>query len=411
MNSDLSDQLQYAMYMPAISPGYGEVAANPTPPRPMPKGLTPHDLNFLDPGSKLFHLPCCLYSPGIVRDLTSPEPTMLDTRDKDTSHVLADSGGYQIISGKLHADTIWARKQIFDWQRRHCDFGMTLDVPTAAIANEKSDYTEFNECLADTYRHLKDYQVFYDNKKFPLLNVMQGRSGGEADTWYDVAKKFKFDGWAFAGHLKADYYEVIRRILIMIEEGRISERENWIHFLGKGTFSFGVLLTVLRDSIIRKTGLKGFHISFDTSSPGQAAGRYRKVYTTPKFTAKSFTISHASFPYKDYRYYGSSEPFQWQYSPIAKYLTMGDLIVKNQTHANSRMDMLSACYLMNHNYYVYSKAMIEANELLTQHPALIVSKVPVFIQDAKKAIEDIFAAGDSVATLNDEKAKKVLERV
>lgn len=336
---------------------------------------------------------------------------MLDTRDKNTSHVLADSGGFQIISGKLHADTIWARKQIFDWQRRHCDFGMTIDVPTAAIANENSDYTEFSECLADTYRHLKDYQHFYEKDKFPLLNVMQGRSGGEADTWYDMAKQFKFDGWAFAGDLKANYYEVIRRVLIMIDEGRISERENWIHFLGKGTFEFGVLLTILRDSIRHKTGLGDFHISFDTCSPGLGAMRYRKVYTTPKFTAKSFTIQSEPFPFSDHRYYGSSQPFIWQYSPIAKHLTMGDLIVKNQTHANSRMDMLSACYLANHNYYVYSKAMIEANELLAMHPALIINKVPVFIQDAKKAIEDIFAAADPVAALNDPTTRKVLGRV
>ena len=409
MNPDLSAQLQYAMYMPAISPGYGEIAANPTPPRKMPNGLTPHDLNFLDPASKLFYLPACLYSPGIVRDLTSPATTILDTRDKMQSHVLADSGGFQIISGKLHAGTVWARKQIFDWQCRHCDFGMTIDVPTAAIAHKDSDYTEFNQCLADTMQHLMDYQAFYEKRRFPLLNVMQGRTGSEADTWYDMAKQFRFDGWAFAGDLKANYYEVIRRILIMIEDGCISERENWIHFLGKGTFSFGVLLTVLRDSIRRLTGLENFHISFDTSSPGQSAGRYRKVFTEPKFTAKKFTIRTDDFPFKDYRYFGSTENFKWQYSPIAKHLTMGDLIVKDDPHANSRMDMLSAIYLMNHNYYVYSKAMLEANELLREHPALIVDKVPVKIQAAKEAIEQVFTAGDPMTELERNEVRRALE--
>ena len=54
---------------------------------------------------------------------------------------------------------------------------------------------------------------------------MQGRSGSEADTWYAMAKAFKFDGWAFAGDLKADYYEVIRRILIMIDEVKRKGKE------------------------------------------------------------------------------------------------------------------------------------------------------------------------------------------
>ena len=209
---DLSSQLHFAMYLPAISPGYGEIAIAPAQKyRPMPNGLEPSDLNFLDPQSKLFYLPAALYSAGIVADLSNPAETMVSKRDKYSSHVLADSGGYQIISGKLKITGSWQRKQIFDWQQSHCDAGMSLDVPTKALGEEASGYVTFEECLSDTLEHLQDYQYFYQASKFPLLNVIQGRTAAEADAWYAMASGFKFDGWAFAGDLKEDLYQVIRR--------------------------------------------------------------------------------------------------------------------------------------------------------------------------------------------------------
>ncbi|MEX0299799.1 MAG: hypothetical protein AB3N28_12080, partial [Kordiimonas sp.] len=255
----------------------------------------------------------------------------------------------------------------------------------------------------------QDYEHFNKASKFPLLNVIQGRTAKEADAWYTMAKQFSFDGWAFAGDLKEDLYEVIRRVLILLHEGRLNKDENWIHFLGLGKFKLAVLLTVLRDCIRSKTGDQDFHISMDTSSPGRSAMQYRRVYTETNFTAKSFVLKATDFPFNDPKHLGSSQPFPYPSSPIGRVLKMGDLIVKKGAHKNSRMDMLSACMLANHNYYVYSKAMLEANQLLEKHPALIVDKVPVFIQDAKRAIEDIFNSSDPFSTLK--KFKKILDRV
>lgn len=407
---DLSRQLTYAMYLPAISPGYGEMAVQQaSQTRQMPAGLTPKDLNFLDPNSKLFYLPAALYSAGIVSNLSNPPKSMITTRDKKLSHILADSGGYQIISGKLSADSLWDRKQIYDWQRNNTDFGMTLDAPTAAIANPNSSYTTFQECLNDTLDHLRDYQTLYERNEFPLLNVLQGRDGAEADSWYNEVKAFSLNGWAFAGPLKEDLYEVIRRVLALIEQDRLNEKECWIHFLGLGKFKFAALLTILRDSIRKKLGDTDFHISMDTSSPGLAAMKYRNLYTTTNFTAKNFSLNTGTITPNNPKHLGSSAPFPYPYSPIGKLLTMGDLIVKKGAHKNSRMDMLSACMLANHNYYVYCRAIMLANDELAKHPGLTTDTVPIFIQDAKRAIEDIFDAPNPTAELD--KHMKILKRV
>lgn len=407
---DLSPQLNYAMYLPAISPGYGEMAVKAAKQeRAMPAGLTPQDLNFLDPNNKLFYLPAALYSAGIVPDLSNPPKTMITARAKKTSHVVADSGGFQIASGKIAIGNTWQRKEIFDWQSKYSDYGMTLDVPALAIDNSESGYTNFSDCLNDTLEHLADYDLFYEKSKFPLLNVLQGRDRQESDQWYNAVKAYQFDGWAIAGPHRQDLYYVVRRILTLIDEGRLNQKESWVHFLGLGKFKVVTLLTIIRDCVRRKLKDDGIHFSMDTSSPGLTAMRHRRVYTGVNFTAKNFTLSSQPIPFNNPKYLGSTQPFPYPCSPIGKLLTMGDLIVKQGTHMNSRLDMLSACMLANHNYYVYSRGIMAANEELAKHPGLIINTVPVSIQDAKRAIEDVFDAADPWAEL--QKQKKTLDKV
>lgn len=406
-------QLKYAMYLPAVFPPYAEAAIAATSKyRSMPNGLTPKDLNFLDPASKLFYLPAALYSAGHERgDLSHPKPNMITRRDEAATLVFGDSGGYQIISGNIHPNNDTKRAGIFNWQKDVCDFAMTLDVPTASIESEKSRYNDFRSCLSDTQAHLKTFKRLYDEagQQPKLLNVMQGRNAKEADEWYAAVKNFDFNGWAIAGPLKADLYEVIRRILILLDDGKFGGSFEWLHFLGIGDLKTAALLTLIRNCIRRYLGTEDFHVSFDTSSPFLVMGKYNGVYTGHTLNRRQFTFTSVDFPVGDHRYLGSTRPFPYPTSPMGRSLTMGDLIVVKRNIAKSRLDTLSTFMLMNHNIYVVMNAVFEANRVMEMHRAEAREFAPPKLLDAREAIEDIFAASDPEAEL--QRQKRILQRV
>lgn len=411
IQKDMSGQLDYAMFLPAISFGYGEAAIAPASRfRPMPAGLEPKDLNFLDPNSRLFYLPAALYSAGMVNNINSPAPTMISIRDKETSHVLADSGGFQIISGRLSASTTVERQAIYKWQSTNCDHGITLDVPTAAISNPNSHYSEFEECLRDTLAHLKDYENFYRAGNFTLLNVLQGRNEQEADIWYEAVKHFDFDGWAIAGPLKHDWYQNVRRTLTLLDEGKLGGKRFWLHMLGTAQLSTSALLTILRDGIRRKLKDDDFHASLDASNPALVAGKFKTVYSGHCLTSKKMIVTRGqSLPINNPQYLGSKQPFPYATSPMGAAMTMGDLVVKGGIHARNRWDNLSTFMLMNHNTYVQLSATYAANIELAKPRHANLTTIPPAVYAAKCAIEDIFDAMDPWAEL--QKQKVYLDRV
>lgn len=407
---DLSFQLDYAIYFPALFPPYAETAIGGAADyRPMPGDLEPKDLDFFNPGSKLFYLPAALYSAGLIGDFANPKPSMVTNRQRADTAVLGDSGGFQIISGNLHVSNDHDRYQIFSWQENQCDIAMTLDIPTAAIAKEESNYISFEQCLTGTLVHLKSYERFYQRSDLKLLNVLQGRNGEEADIWYDAVKHYDFDGWAFAGPLKTDLYEVMRRILIMLDEGKLGGKRHWLHFLGVGKLKTAALMTVLRDALRERLNNDDIVISLDTSSPILAAGKFKTAYDDVVLSRSKFGLSKQTLPINDPTYVGSPEPFWFPTSPIGKLLTMGDLIVKDDIHTNSRWDGLSAQMLANHNVYIQMKGIKAANEALSKTRAENMYQVPGAIYDAKEAIQEILGSSDPWAVL--EKRRHILERV
>lgn len=407
----MSGQLDYAMFLPAISFGYGEAAIAPASQfRPMPAGLVPKDLNFLDPDSRLFYLPAALYSAGMVNNIANPASTMITNRDKVTSHVLGDSGGFQIISGGMSANTTTERLDIYKWQSANCDHGMTLDVPTKAIGHPKSHYKFFEECLKDTLAHLNDYERFYKSGNFTLLNVLQGRNEKEFDIWYEAVKSYDFDGWAIAGPLRHDWYQIVRRMLILIDEDMLGGKRFWVHFLGIGKLSTAALLTILRDGIRRKLNDVGIHASLDASNPSLVAGKFKTTYSGHSLTSKSMIVTKGQpLPINNPKYLGSSQPFPYPSSPIGAVLTLGDLVIKGGTHAYNRWDTLSSLMLMNHNIYVFLNAIYEANIELAKPRHANLTTIPTNIYSAKCVIEDVFDATDPWAEL--QKQKVYLDRV
>ena len=55
--------------------------------------------------------------------------------------LLTDSGGFQVIRNRIQMFDEHKRLQIVSWLKRHCDYAMTFDIPTAALRQPKHMYT------------------------------------------------------------------------------------------------------------------------------------------------------------------------------------------------------------------------------------------------------------------------------
>lgn len=154
-------QRRYAAFTPAIFLPYAEFVAAPNPARPLPDGLRPGDLDFIDRSNPLYFLPNVLLSAG--QAIQSGKSNMVTQRDRSVTNVLGDSGGYQIITGQLkdrHGRRLSgteACRHVLPWLEDHCDWGMTLDIPSRSVFIRDSGYwASFDRCLADTLVNL-DY--------------------------------------------------------------------------------------------------------------------------------------------------------------------------------------------------------------------------------------------------------------
>ena len=107
MNKNLTaTQNDYAYFLPATSGFYSTFIGkqrygNYVDPARIPKSFTNgiEGLNYLEPEKGMFYYDHCLYSAGHANlDLTKQDDSedMFRNRDRSTSWVLGDSGGFQI---------------------------------------------------------------------------------------------------------------------------------------------------------------------------------------------------------------------------------------------------------------------------------------------------------------------------
>ena len=110
MNKNLTaTQDDYAVFLPATSGFYATFIgkqrySNYVDPLRLPKSFvnSVESLNYLEPEKGLFYYKWCLYSAGHANlDLTKHDESedMFRNRDRSTSWVLGDSGGFQIGKG------------------------------------------------------------------------------------------------------------------------------------------------------------------------------------------------------------------------------------------------------------------------------------------------------------------------
>jgi len=388
---NLDSQLLYAIFTPALQKGYAQFAIRKTAPRPMPGGLTPADLNYLDPASKLFHIPATLYSVGqfSFNQMEKPPACMVTRRDKPKTLILGDSGGYQILKGKLDVQSDNEREKIFNWLEVNTDFAMTLDVPTAYA----EDYGEFKKCLTKTKKHLK-----YWNKRYPngqgqgnFLLVLQGGEEAWITEWDDYVTNDSYSGYAVAGKKKKSLYVVLKRLLKLYHQSKLGKKLFWVHFLGVSDLTTACLLTAMRDEIRELLGDDGFHISLDASNPFLMAGRYNEIYTGYEIKRSGLVMPTERIEAR-WKHVNSDEPVSFaDQSPIAKHLTMGDLVLKRPKNKERKygLDTTALHMITNHNVYVHVKGVIEANKKFAMKEEQAQRYFPQTMLSAKSAMAEI----------------------
>ena len=135
-----------AIYIPSVSANFAMAIHAKNWKRDLPKGVGEDDLNFLDPKNKLMRMSHVMSSAGQALD--QPRDCIITTRDRRSTLVVGDSGGYQIATGKLRINGDADRLKILRWLEANADVAMTLDVPTAPVGKKKDYlYTSSRGCL------------------------------------------------------------------------------------------------------------------------------------------------------------------------------------------------------------------------------------------------------------------------
>ena len=347
-----------AIYVPSVSPDHAQRIYAANWDRALPKGVTAADLNFLDPANKLFRISHVMTSAGQAMKQT--KPCIISTRDRTNTLVIADSGGYQIANGRFPIRGDADRDRVLKWIEATADISMTLDVPTGPVVKNPQGYRykSTGECLTATMEHLRYFHSNRTPGKVRFLNVLQGNTPAEADMWYKTVKQYKFEGWAFAGRLRHNFYELCRRLLIMADDGEL-EGTSWIHVLGTNELDTAVLLTALQRTLKRHTG-HDIRISYDTSAPWLSL-RFNRMFTLPTFEAKKMVMGAAPVP-ENMVFRDKFAQLQWPWpSPIGNHMVMGDYCVNGSLTSGIFRDRLSEVLLAHHNLGALCWAIATAN--------------------------------------------------
>ena len=314
----------YARFTPAISEMYTRYVVAESPKRYPP--VTQAELDFLNPETGLFYLPCGLYSAGqAAKSSGNHKQDMVTGRDKSHTMILGDSGGFQIQTGAIKFEGDKTRRRMMEWLETNCDWSMILDFPTGGIAVGNIDQhynrlmSEFDEKIpdsgnAETLNALilknggdpsnQNDQMFYScmlqtminndwfvqNRtpgKTKFLNVVQGRNASESKTWYENVKHYPFEGWSLASHHKENFEMALGRIINMRDDNLLANRD-WLHFLGVGKFQHGCVYTTIQ-RLVREQINPNFTISYDVSSPFTLAA-YGKVFLGYNLNKDSWSI-------------------------------------------------------------------------------------------------------------------------
>ncbi len=404
----ITGKMAHATYLPAVNAPYVRAMSKSMAKfrgnreKSLPGYARTSIFNFLDKSKGKVRYPYALYSAGQAMLDTAKgdvEEAFIQKRNRRTTKILADSGGFQLITGVLdikwdnEADANKTRRDILNWIEHTADGGMTLDVPLAAIDVQPNKWT-FEKCLAET---IKSNRIFAEKKTdTAILNVLHGRTIPEEEAWYKAVKDFPFQGWAFGGGIRGNLGRVLRCLIKLRDDKMLDKgRCQWMHFLGVEQAHTSLAYTAIQ-RILRFTVNDEIMISFDSSNPFREADRWQQFVTHITFQPKKpfINVNTVMARKEDAAYFDN--PYAPR-SPILEGLTAKDLFPDGVT-ADSGMDELSYQILMLNNLYMRLLANYQVNHVadaIRGSQALArekgITPDPSFLQGAVE-IEDIIIA-------------------
>lgn len=398
----------YALYLPAPNQNYAhfsaKTAATSLSAR-LPRGVKPKDFDFLRDTSKLFCWPNALYTAAFA--VGDNQPDMIGARDRTTSFVLGDSGGFSLISGAVKFSQVSFRKEVLLWQERCCDVGIILDVPTRSLDVPKSGFTSLGECLRRTKDNLKFAKNHRSNASLRLLSVHQGRNHKEAKFWCKEIADLPLEGLAIGGHTRLDMWFWAARFVEMLD-ARKFDHVTHIHFLGTSQPTFAVLATALQRAL-RKYVRTDISVSFDSSLGFAIAQRNGQITTGLVPTNGGFRLSNHTLPARGGEF-NPAAPFPYR-SPLADLCSNGDFMPGTDP-AKAAIDTVGNIMVSNHAVYSELSAILQANRLADMAQQGQNSAVAFSLQRCIALIDEIFAGGQSgkaLTSLRQIMAKKTLD--
>ena len=442
MNKNLTaTQNDYAYFLPATSGFYSTYVGkqrygNYVDPARIPKSFASgvESLNYLDPDKGQFYYDHCLYSAGHANlDLTKQDDSedMFRNRNRATSWVLGDSGGFQIGKGVWPADwkdpncpqAMKKRKQVLTWMDTLMDYGMGLDIPAwvarspAGVAATK--ISSYAEAVQGTYIN-NDYFINNRNGNCKFLNVLQGENHADAEDWYQRMKHYcdpkkfsnHFNGWGMGGQNMCDIHLVLKRLVALRFDGLLEKgQQDWMHFLGTSKLEWATLLTDVQRAV-RKYHNPNFTISFDCASPFLATAN-GQIYIQTETEDRKKWVYRMVPSADDKKYALDTRLFKdvviqdglfknFESSPIIDAVEIKDICIYKPGDLNkigkegrTSWDSFSYAIMMGHNVWMHINAVQEANRQYDagRVPAMLVQEKfdRVFFKDI---VEAIFATSD-----------------
>ena len=467
MNRNLTaTQNDYAYFLPATSGFYSTFIgkqrySNYVDPARIPASFANgvESLNYLEPDKGAFYYDHCLYSAGHANlDLNKFDESedMFRNRDRKTSWVLGDSGGFQIGKGVWPAD--WKdpncpkaqkkREQVLTWMDTLMDYGMCLDIPAwvarSPAGRAATNINNYLEAVQGTYIN-NDWFINNRNGNCKFLNVLQGENHTDADDWYDRMKKYcdtkiygdrAFNGWGMGGQNMCDIHLVLKRLVALRFDGLLEKgQHDWMHFLGTSKLEWATSLTDIQRAV-RKYHNDQFTISFDCASPFLATAN-GQIYINTETEDRTKWVYRMQASADDKKYSQDTRLFKdavlqdgifskFESSPIIDQIMMKEIciygagIVNPNLPANTAPDPYNPLHwtvmpdqnkigkvgrtswdsftyaiMMGHNVWMHVNAVQEANR---QYDA---GKIPAMLVQEKfdtlyfkDVVEAIFATSD-----------------
>lgn len=383
----------YARFLPAINRNSAEFAVKPASAlaRPLPANLVPRQLDFLHPDG-LFNYPRALYT--AAEGVNGKAPTTVSQRNRKTSFVIGDSGGFSLISGAVKTLMSVFRAQSLAWIERDCDVGLPVDVPTRAIDKQPSVW-DFAKCLATTLENT-DWAIDKKQPETRLLAVYQGRNHREADRWTASMKTRLLYGIALGGHTRLDFWYWTRSIKRLIDQGDFAHIRH-IHVLGTTEPGVAVLLTALKRALRSYLKRDDLEVTFDSSRAYRITQAYGQISMGLRLGMRGSRGADDAFDFRSFTLPrdGGQVDRQAQFpfdSPLGRLCTMGDFM-PGASPADPAFDTIGLNLLSHHETYMELAAIEQAN-LLCDMRQQLGSMVPWHIESSIEAIHDLFTSGN-----------------